>query len=159
MSHVYPTASFGDPTKWKILRDRVLVERLEYKHPVLAVVGIVLQKGRVVNVGYGRRKRRLVRFEKMPGMSAGSLYFEDGEETGVVMPMKVKVGDIVEFSPRDQFEFSYGGKDYLVLKQNSIYGTSNDSADHEALLWQQSGGYDREGHFMSGKEHWHGGAT
>jgi hypothetical protein len=154
MSHVYPTASHGDPVNWKILRDRVLVERCEYKHPVLAVVGITLQKGRVINIGYGRRKRRLVRFEKMPGMSAGALYFEDGEETGVVMPMKVKVGDIVEFSPRDQFEFSYGGKDYLMLKQNSLYCTNNDSEDHEALLWQQSAGFDRDGNFMSGKEHW-----
>jgi co-chaperonin GroES (HSP10) len=153
MSHIYP-ASYGDPRDWKVLRDRVIVQRLEYKHPILAVVGVTLQKGRVISVGYGRRKRRLVRFEKMPGMSAGALYFEDGEETGELTPMKVAVGDIVEFSPRDQFEFNYGGQDYIVIKQNAIYGTHNDAKDDEALLWQQSAGFDRDGHFLSGKENW-----
>lgn len=160
MAHIY-NADYGTAEDWKILRDRVLVQRLEYKHPMLAVVGITLQKGRVINVGYGRRKRRLVRFEKMPGMSADALYFEDGEETGIVTPMKVAVGDIVEFSPRDQFEFTYRGLDYIMLKQNAIYGTSNDSEDHEALLWQESAGYDRKGNFLSGSEHWqqNGGTT
>ena len=135
------------------LRDRVVVKRLEYKHPLLEVVGVKLCKGVVMAVGPGRRVRRKTRFERLPGMSAGAQYFEDGAETGIVKPMKVKVGDVVEFSFRNDFEFKFGGETYLMIWQNAIYGTSNDS-QHEALLWQQSAGYDRNGNFMSGAEEW-----
>ncbi len=144
--------------KLRPLRDRVLIKRLEYKHPVLAVVGVTLQKGVVIAVGPGRRERRKVRFEKMPGMSAGAMYFEDGEETGRVHPMKVKVGDVVEFSPRNQFEFDFEGERYSMIWQNAIYGTTNDSR-HQAMLWQQSAGYDRNGNFMSGAENWQANAA
>ena len=133
----------------KPLRDRVLVQRLEYKHPTLAVVGVMLHKGIVVAVGNGRRLRRKTRFDGMPGRPP--TYFEDGEETGKVRPMRVKVGDVVEFSPRGQIEFELMGEKYVMIWEQAIYGTTNDS-QHEAMLFQQSAGYDRDGNFMSGRE-------
>lgn len=135
----------------KPLRDRVLVKRFEFEHPQLIVVGVQLQKGLVVATGPGRRIRRLVRFDKDIGHmnTARSLYFEDGDETGKVRPMRVHVGDIVEFSPRNQIEWEYGGETYVWVWEQAIYGTTNDSR-HEALLWQQSAGHDRHGNFMPG---------
>ena len=133
----------------RVLRDRVIVKRFEYQHPILAVVGVTLQKGLVVAVGYGRRVRRKVKFDQ--GKTGKALWFEDGDETGKILPMKVKIGEVVEFSPRDQFEFPLDGETLVAIKQGAIYGISNDSQS-EALLWQQSAGYDRDGNFMSGKE-------
>jgi co-chaperonin GroES (HSP10) len=133
----------------KPLRDRVLVQRLEYKHPTLAVVGVVIHKGVVVAVGNGRRLRRKTKFEGMPGRPP--MWFEDGDETGKVRPMRVKPGDIVEFSPRGQVEFELMGEPYVMIWEQSIYGTTNDSQS-EAMLFQQSAGFDRDGNFMSGKE-------
>jgi co-chaperonin GroES (HSP10) len=137
----------------KPLRDRLLVKRFEYKNPYIAVVGVELQKGVVIATGYGRRVRRKVRFDnKMGGLSsAGAMYFEDGEETGKVLPMKVKVGDVVEFSPRNQIEWEFEGERLVWVWQNACYGTTNDSQS-EALLWQQSAGHDRRGNFMSGAD-------
>lgn len=131
------------------LRDRVLIQRITYQHPTLAIVGVTLQKGIVVAVGYGRRIRRKVRFDKAEGhlSTQGSLYFEDGEETGKLRPMRVKVGDTVEFSPRNQIEWNFEGEDLVWIWEQSIYGTTNDSQS-EALLWQQSAGYDRHGNWL-----------
>jgi co-chaperonin GroES (HSP10) len=133
------------------LRDRVLVKRIEYKHPLLAVIGVTLEKGIVVAVGPGRRERRKVRFDKMEGhlSSAGAQYFEDGDETGRTRPMRVKVGDVVEFSPRNQFEFEHEGEKYVMIWEQAIYGTTHDKPD-TALLWQRSAGHDRHGNFMPG---------
>lgn len=135
----------------RVLRDRVAVRRFEYQHPVLAVIGVVLQKGEVVAVGYGRRQRRKTPFTAMPGRT---IYFEDGEETGTILPMKVKVGDIVEFSPREQLEFDFNGEKLVMINQNAIYGVDPSASKSNALLWQQSAGYDRDGNFLSGKEAW-----
>lgn len=133
------------------LRDRVCIKLVEYQHPVLAVVGVSLNKGQVVAVGPGRKIRRKQRFDAAQGMMGRSLWFEDGEETGKIGPMHVKVGDFVEFSPRQSIPFSIDGEDYVMIKQGAIYGTTNDSKS-DAMLWQQSAGYDREGNFMSGRE-------
>ena len=137
------------------LSDRLLIKRLEYKHETLEVVGGTLQKGIVIAAGPGRRERRKVRFDKkMGGMSTdGALYFEDGEETGRTYPMPVKVGDVVEFSPRGQIEWEFEGETYVWVWVKACYGTTDDSQS-EALLWQQSAGFDRKGNFLSGAEQW-----
>lgn len=129
--------------------DYVLVQRLEYEHPVLAVVGVTLQKGIVVSTGPGKRKRKKVRFDLLEGhlSSTRSLYFEDGAETGGLHDMPVAVGDVVEFSPRNQIEWEYNGEKLVWIKASAIYGTTNDSRS-EALLWQQSAGTDRNGNFL-----------
>lgn len=135
----------------RVLRDRVVVRRLEYKNKWLAVTGVVLQKGEVVAIGYGRRVRRKTWFHGMPGRPP--MQFEDGAETGVIKPMQVAVGDFVEFSPRDQFEFEFNGERLVMIKQGAIYCKTHDS-QHDAMLFQQSAGFDRNGNFMSGAEDW-----
>lgn len=133
------------------LEDRVLVQRLEYEHPILAVVGVTLQKGIVVAVGPGKRKRRKVRFDLLEGhlSTSRALYFEDGAEIGGTHAIYVKPGDVVEFSPRNQIDWEYEGEKLVWIKHSSIYGTTNDSRS-EALLWQQSAGHDRHGNFLPG---------
>lgn len=136
------------------LQDYVLVQRLEYEHPILAVIGVTLQKGIVVAVGPGKRKRRRVRFDLLEGhmSTQRSLYFEDGPElSGKLHCMPVKAGEVVEFSPRNQIEWEYEGEKLVWIKAGAIYGTTNDSKA-EALLWQQSAGTDRHGNFLGGNE-------
>lgn len=134
------------------LQDRVLIQRLEYEHPILAITGITLQKGVVVAVGPGKRKKRKIRFDLLEGhlSTSRALYFEDGGETGRLHPMYVEIGDIVEFSPRNQVEWEYEGEKFVWVRHGGIYGTSNDSKPHEALLWQASAGTDRHGNYLSG---------
>lgn len=149
----------------RVLRDRVLVKPLPYVHPVLLTPGIEVQKGVVVSVGYGRRQRRKVRFDRMEGhLNTGrSLYFEDGEETGRVLPMYVAVGDVVEFSPRNVFiikeeDLLQAGLpdvgDLLMVWQKGIMTIDPEESLSDALMWQQPAGYDRNGNFMSGAESW-----
>jgi len=150
----------------RVLRDRVLVKVLPYVHPVLITPGIEIQKGVVVGVGYGRRQRRKVGFQQnMQGQAQGkALYFEDGAETGKILPMQVKPGDVVEFSFRnielvdfDRFPEFYNlnlGKLAFVW-QKAIYSIDPDESLSDALMWQKSAGYDRRGNFMSGAEDWH----
>lgn len=142
-------------TKVHPLRDRLLVKKLEYQHPLLYVAGVDLTKGLVIAAGPGRRQRRKVRFDKAMGhlSTAGALYFEDGDETGKMHPMRVKVGDYVEFSPRGSIEWDFEGELLLWVWEKSCYGTTNDSQS-EAMLWQQPAGYDRHGNFLSGSENW-----
>ena len=163
-----------------ILRDRVLVKVLPYVHPTLVTPGIDINKGVVIGVGYGRRQRRKVEFKQSisdgppvvgPGgkvmqfakskLSGRSLWFEDGPETGNIIPMTVKPGDVVEFSFRnitfvdfDKLGFS-GIGDLAFVWQKAIYSIDPDESLNECLMFQQSAGYDRKGNFMSGAEDWH----
>jgi hypothetical protein len=163
-----------------VLRDRVLVKILPYVHPTLATPGIEVNKGVVIAVGYGRRQRRKVAFKQEisdgspvlgPGgkvmqfakskLSGKTLYFEDGPETGAIIPMQVKPGDVVEFSFRnitlvdfDRIGFP-GIGDLAFVWQKAIYSVDPDESLNECLMWQQSAGYDRKGNFMSGSEDWH----
>jgi len=164
----------------RVLRDRVLVKVLPYVHPTLATPGIEINKGVVIAVGYGRRQRRKVAFKQEisegppvlgPGgkvmqfakskLSGKTLYFEDGPETGAIIPMQVKPGDVVEFSFRnitlvDFDKCGFPGIGHLAFVwQKAIYSVDPDESLNECLLWQQSAGYDRNGHFMSGSEDWH----
>lgn len=166
----------------RVLRDRVLVRPLQFEHPVLATVGVDIQKGVVIGVGYGRRSRRKTPFhQKMDGFGNGTdktLWFEDGEETGKILPMQVKPGDIVEFSFRNyeivDFEKIYdagadtsvgpwrrqsfpGIGDLVFVWQSAIISIDPDESLSDAMLWQQSAGYDRKGNFMSGAESWNRG--
>jgi co-chaperonin GroES (HSP10) len=125
---------------------------MEYEHPILAVVGVVLQKGTVIAAGPGRRRKKMTRFDGMPGRPP--TWFEDGAENGKFTPMDVKVGDVVEFSPRGVVEFDFEGKSYLMVWRRSCYGIDPTASKSNALLWQQSAGYDRNGNFMSGAEDW-----
>jgi len=163
-----------------VLRDRVLVKILPYVHPTLLTPGVEIHKAVVVGVGYGRRQRRKVAFkqeisEGPPVLSADgrvmrfapsklsgkTLWFEDGAETGAIIPMQVKPGDVVEFSFRnvtlvDFDRCGFPGIGHLAfIWQKAIYSVDPDESLQDCLLWQQSAGYDRNGHFMSGSEDWH----
>lgn len=164
-----------------VLRDRVLVKPLSYVHPILATPGVEIQKGVVIAVGYGRRQRKKVAFKQSVSdgppvlgpdgktvmkfghskLSDKTLYFEDGDETGLIIPMTVKPGDVVEFSFRnieivDFDRVGFPGIGPLAfIWQKAIYSIDPDESLDECLLWQQSAGYDRNGNWMSGAEDWH----
>jgi len=132
-----------------------------------------------VAVGYGRRQRRKTAFKQEmdagapvigPGgkvmtftksnLSGRTLWFEDGPETGAIIPMTVKPGDVVEFSFRnftlvDFDRIGFPGIGHLAFVwQQAIYSIDPDESLNECLMWQQSAGYDRHGNFMSGAESW-----
>lgn len=97
--------------------------------------------------------RRKIRFDLKDGGfdSHKSIWFEDGDETGKIRPMRVKVGDVVEFSPRNQIEWERDGEKLVWIWEQAIYGTTNDSQS-EALLWQTVAGTDRRGNYLSGND-------
>jgi hypothetical protein len=156
----------------RVLRDRVLIRPIPYEHPLLATVGVDVSKGVVIGVGYGRRARRKTPFhQKMQDRGdQRTMYFEDGEETGKIAPMRVQVGDVVEFSFRNftvvDFDIIYDRKrgkakrafpevgDLIFVWQSAIMTIDRDESASASLLWQESAGYDRKGHFMSGAEAW-----
>ena len=123
------------------LRDNVVIRRLDYKHDFLYVAGQKLSKGVIVATGPGRRMRRKSRFDKFPGKEEGSIWFEDGEETGVIRPMRVKIGDVGEFGHRGITEVDVAGQTLLVLGEQSCYGLT-DASQAQALFGQQSAGFD-----------------
>lgn len=167
----------------RILRDRLLVKPLPYVHPTLVTPGVEIQKGVVIGAGYGRRQRRLVPFHHSlentppivgpdgkiakfaPTASGGrAVYVEEGEETGRIIPMDLKPGDVVEFSFRnitivnfdrlpEFYNLSVG--ELIFVWRKAVYSIDPDESLNECLLWQQSAGYDRHGNFMSGAEDWH----
>ncbi len=171
----------------RVLRDRVLIKPVPYVHPILATPSVEIQKGVVIAVGPGRREKRKVRFNHdMPAgqeirrpdgkvikfsqtRSTGrAVMFEDGEETGRILPMQVKPGDVVEFSFRNNqpVDFDRIAQFYnlqlgtlVFVWQKAIYSIDNEKdiekVMSQALLFQQSAGYDRNGNFMSGAEDWH----
>lgn len=150
----------------RVLRDRVLVKPLPYVHPVLATPGLTMQKGVVVAVGYGRRQRRKVAFNQQMGAGSGgrTLHFEDGPETGRILPMEVKPGDVVEYSFRnittvdfdrvEEFARLHVGE-LSFIWQKAIYSVDPEGSQSAAMLWSQSAGFDRNGNYMSGAEEWH----
>jgi hypothetical protein len=173
-------------SKIRVLRDRVLVKLIPYMHPLLATPGMSIQKGVVVATGYGRRERRKVAFRQEMGgqemrrpdgtvmkfgqnnMSGKTLYFEDGAETGKILPLQVKPGDVIEFSFRnvnivdfdrlaDFYNLQLG--ELVFIWQEAVYSIDPEEdlnkIASEALLFQQSAGHDRHGNWMSGAEDWH----
>lgn len=113
----------------KPLRDWVCIKPIRYQHAYLFVAGIQLRKGTVVAVGPGRRCRRKVAYRKNPERIDEVTWFEDGPETGFIRPMRVDVGDCVEFGWRAGTEFEFGGEKLLMVPEQSIYGLTDARAD------------------------------
>lgn len=171
----------------RILRDRVLVKPIPYVHPVLATPSIEICKGIVISTGYGRRERRKVEFRQemsdgppivgptgkvakftQTRSSGKTLYFEDGPETGRILPLQVKAGDVIEFGFRnfEVVDFDRIAEFYnlqlgklLFIWHSAVYSIDPEDDMEKlcsaALLFQQSAGHDRHGNFMSGAEDWH----
>lgn len=87
------------------LRDRLLVERIE--EPEQKVGGIIIpdtarekpQQGKVVAAGNGRIN-----------------------DKGEVFPLDVKVGDTVLFGKYAGTEIKIDGKEYLILREDEVFG-------------------------------------
>ncbi len=90
---------------FKPLFDKVLVERLEAESKTAS--GLIIpdtakekpMQGKVIEVGEGARS-----------------------ECGQLIPMTVKVGDIILFGKWAGNEVKINGKDYLVIKESDIIG-------------------------------------
>lgn len=91
--------------KFRPLHDRVLLRRIEQSEKTAG--GIIIpdsakekpMEGEVVAVGSGLR-----------------------DETGKLVPLDVKAGDIVLFSKWAGTEVTIEGKEYLVMKESDIVG-------------------------------------
>lgn len=91
--------------KFRPLHDRVLIERVEEEEKTKT--GIIIpdaarekqQKGKIVAVGSGRVN-----------------------EKGEVLKLDVKVGDVVLFEKYGGEDLKVDGKEYVVLKEESIIG-------------------------------------
>ena len=89
------------------LQDRVLVQRVEAED--MTASGIIIpdtakekpQEGKVVAVGSGTRT-----------------------EDGKIVPMDVKVGDLVLFGKWSGTEVKIDGKEYSIMKESDIMGIS-----------------------------------
>ncbi len=139
----------------KLLRDLVLVRRVEYRNPLLEVIGVKLDKGVVVSTGPGRYVKRKVRYAANPNRpSDGYIYFEDGaprvnkDGSPMVRPMRVKVGDVVEFSPRQQTTVEVDGESLVLIPEQAIYWTSDDSQS-SVILEQRSAGISKAGDLIA----------
>lgn len=117
----------------KPLRDWVCIRPLEYTHEFLYVTGIMLRKGEVIAVGPGRRLRRKMPYRKNPERVDEVTWFEDGQETGKIRPLRVKVGDFVEFGWRSGTEFFLKGEKLIMVPEQSCYGITDSRADQGIL--------------------------
>lgn len=115
------------------LRDWVCIRPLEYTHEFLYVTGIMLRKGEVIAVGPGRRVRRRIGYRNNPDRVDEVTYFDDGLETGAIRPMRVKVGDFVEFGWRAGKEFPLGREKLIMVPEQSCYGITDSRADQGIL--------------------------
>lgn len=96
--------------KVKPLHDRVLVERLEHEEKTAG--GIIIpdtakekpQQGKVLATGTGAR-----------------------DDSGKVIPLDVKVGDVVLFAKWGGTEVKIDGKDLLVMKESDIIAIIEDA--------------------------------
>ncbi len=91
--------------KFRPLHDRVLIERVEEEEKTKT--GIIIpdaarekqQRGKIVSVGKGRIN-----------------------EKGEVLKLDVKEGDVVLFEKYGGEEIKIDGKEYVILKEESIVG-------------------------------------
>lgn len=118
------------------LRDGVLWERIEYKHPFLDLPAVKTNRGRVVAIGRGRALRRKLRIPIGPGQFHEA---EVGSYTGRVRPVGVKIGDSLEFSPRGQKELVVEGRSYVLSGEQSIIGYADES-DSQGVMFPASVG-------------------
>ncbi|MBI1274374.1 co-chaperone GroES [bacterium] len=97
--------------KIRPLHDRVVVERLDSEEKTVG--GIIIpdtakekpQQGKVVAVGAGSR-----------------------DDSGKIIPMDVKEGDIVLFGKWSGTEVKVDGKELLIMKESDIMGVVLDAA-------------------------------
>src|SRR4051794_12892570 len=97
--------------KFRPLHDRVVVERVTAEEKTSG--GIIIpdsaqekpQQGKIVAVGPGGR-----------------------DETGKLIPIDVKAGDLVLFGKWSGTEVKIDGKEYLIMKENDIMGVLTDVA-------------------------------
>ena len=93
--------------KFRPLQDRLLIKRIENEEKTAG--GIIIpdsakekpQEGEVVAVGHGAKS-----------------------EDGKIMPMDVKVGDIVLFGKWSGTEVKIDGTEYSIMKESDIMGIS-----------------------------------
>ena len=99
------------------LRDRLLVERIEEQEQ--RVGGIIIpdtakekpQQGRVVAAGKGRVS-----------------------DKGDVFPLDVKAGDTVLFGKYSGTEIKIDGKEYLILREDEVFGVLDGVREEEREL-------------------------
>lgn len=115
----------------------VCIRPMKYEHEFLYVTGIDLRKGEVIAMGPGRRMRRRLPYRKNPERVDEVTWFEDGLETGKIRPMRVKVGDFVEFGWRAGVEFELDGEKLLIVPEQSCYGVTDGRTD-QGLMEPQS---------------------
>ena len=97
--------------KFRPLHDRVVVKRIESDEKTAG--GIIIpdtakekpQQGEVIAVGPGGR-----------------------DETGKLIPIDVKKGDVVLFGKWSGTEVKIDGVEYLIMKESDIMGVLEDSA-------------------------------
>jgi chaperonin GroES len=91
--------------KFRPLHDRVVVQRLESEEKTKG--GIIIpdtakekpQEGKVVAVGSGAR-----------------------DDSGKIVPLDVKAGDVILFGKWSGTEVKLDGTDYLIMKESDIMG-------------------------------------
>ena len=105
---IYPYKKIGEFfMKFRPLHDRVLIEVLDSEEKTAG--GIIIpdtakekpQEGKVVAVGSGTKT-----------------------EDGKIIPMDVKVGDLVLFGKWSGTEVKIDGKEYSIMKESDIMGIS-----------------------------------
>ena len=141
-----------DPKTVCLVRDNVLLRIVEYRHDILEVRGITLNKGIVVAVGPGRRKRRLVHYRPAEHEMRSGLWLEDGAERSptILKPMPVAVDDCVEFTPyKHQISFTHGDERYVILPATAIYAKDPNYSQSQAILSARGAGYDRDGTYLA----------
>ncbi len=92
------------------LHDRVIVERLEEE--TKSAGGIIIpdtakekpMQGKILAVGAGAR-----------------------DDSGKIIPLDVKVGDVILFGKWSGTEVKLNGKEYLIMKESDIMGVVEDS--------------------------------
>jgi len=97
--------------KFRPLHDRVVVKRIDAEEKTAG--GIIIpdtakekpQQGEVIAVGPGAR-----------------------DESGKVVPLDVKVGDVVLFGKWSGTEVKIDGQDLLIMKESDIMGVLDQSA-------------------------------
>lgn len=91
--------------KFRPLHDRILVERVESEEVTKG--GIILpdtakekpQQGKVIAVGNGKRT-----------------------DDGKIIPLEIKVGDMILFGKYSGSEIKIEGNEYLIMKEDDVLG-------------------------------------
>jgi len=91
--------------KFRPLYDRILVERVESEEVTKG--GIILpdtakekpQQGKIIAVGNGKKT-----------------------EDGKVVPLEIKVGDVILFGKYSGSEIKIEGNEYLIMKEDDVLG-------------------------------------